>query len=156
MLMQAYETGAMIVLLDGIDEAAGQRETMEKFVHTELVQSGNRIILTSRPTGVQKQLYQQYWIVADLLPMTIQMQRKHRSLTLTPCPSQAVEMQMQDNAQFVQLLNLLDKRSTGSIGGAALQAELKKLEASTGSRRTCSDEDLVRALDFLAEALKEP
>ena len=52
MLMQAYEMRALIVLLDGVDEAAGLREEIEGFVHKELVPSGNRVLVTSRPEGV--------------------------------------------------------------------------------------------------------
>ena len=36
MLMQAYEMRALIVLLDGVDEAAGLREQIEDFVHKEI------------------------------------------------------------------------------------------------------------------------
>ena len=39
MLMQAYEMRALIVLLDGVDEAAGLRDQIEDFVHKEIVPS---------------------------------------------------------------------------------------------------------------------
>ena len=54
MLMQAYEMRALIVLLDGVDEAAGLRDEIESFVHKELVPSGNRVLVTSRPAGLDK------------------------------------------------------------------------------------------------------
>eukprot|EP00966_Prymnesium_polylepis_P010794 248767-Prymnesium_polylepis.1 len=44
MLLQAYQQCSIILLLDGIDEAAGERGTIEEFVHYELVPSGNRIV----------------------------------------------------------------------------------------------------------------
>ena len=52
MLLQAYEMRAVIILLDGVDEAAGLRDIVEAFVHYELVPSGNRLVVTSRPEGV--------------------------------------------------------------------------------------------------------
>ena len=52
MLVQAYEMRALIVLIDGVDEAAGLRDQIEDFIHGDLVPSGNRILVTSRPEGV--------------------------------------------------------------------------------------------------------
>jgi hypothetical protein len=52
MLLQAYEMRAVVILLDGVDEAAGLRDIVEAFVHYELVPSGNRLVVTSRPEGV--------------------------------------------------------------------------------------------------------
>ena len=43
MLMQAYDMRALVVLLDGVDEAAGLRDQIENFVHKEIVPSGNRV-----------------------------------------------------------------------------------------------------------------
>ena len=80
MLMQAYDMRALVVLLDGVDEAAGLRDQIEEFgspsdlpactcstqrpwlptgdqieefVHKEVVPSGNRVLVTSRPEGVR-------------------------------------------------------------------------------------------------------
>ena len=53
MLMQAYDMRALVVLLDGVDEAAGLRDHVEHFVHKEVVPSGNRVLVTSRPEGVR-------------------------------------------------------------------------------------------------------
>ena len=36
MLMQAYEMRALVVLLDGVDEAAGLRDQIDEFVHKEV------------------------------------------------------------------------------------------------------------------------
>ena len=52
MLLQAYEMRAVVILLDGVDEAAGRRDIVEAFVHYELGPSGNRLVVTSRPEGV--------------------------------------------------------------------------------------------------------
>ena len=53
MLLQAYEMRALIVLIDGIDEAAGMKEAIEEFVHKEVAVSGNRLVVTSRPEGIR-------------------------------------------------------------------------------------------------------
>ena len=52
MLLQAFDMRALIILVDGVDEAAGMRDIVEAFVHYELVTSGNRLVVTSRPEGV--------------------------------------------------------------------------------------------------------
>jgi predicted NACHT family NTPase len=57
MLMQAYDMRALVVLLDGVDEAAGLRDQIEEFVHKEVVPSGNRVLVTSRPEGVRLETY---------------------------------------------------------------------------------------------------
>jgi hypothetical protein len=46
-----------VVLLDGVDEAAGLRDQIEEFVHKEVVPSGNRVLVTSRPEGVRLETY---------------------------------------------------------------------------------------------------
>ena len=56
MLMQAYEMRALIVLLDGVDEAAGLRNLIEDFVLNSLVASGNRVMITSRIEGIAQRL----------------------------------------------------------------------------------------------------
>ena len=75
MLMQAYEMRALIVLLDGVDEAAGLRDDIENFVHMELVPSGNRVLVTSRPEGVTLSLYMARFVIMNLSELTNQQQR---------------------------------------------------------------------------------
>ena len=70
MLLQAYEMRALIVLIDGIDEAAGMKEAIEDFVHKEVAVSGNRLVVTSRPEGVRLELYTSKFIVINLLPLS--------------------------------------------------------------------------------------
>ena len=43
---------ALLILVDGVDEAASLRSHVEEFVHYELVPSGNRCLVTSRPEGI--------------------------------------------------------------------------------------------------------
>eukprot|EP00959_Pyramimonas_sp_CCMP1952_P242144 5061629-Pyramimonas_sp.AAC.1 len=51
MLLQAYDMRALVVLLDGIDEAAGFKHRIEEFLVNELVPMGMRTVATSRPEG---------------------------------------------------------------------------------------------------------
>ena len=54
MLLQAHEMCALVVLVDGVDEAAGMKEAIEEFVHKEASVSGSRLVVTSRPEGVSR------------------------------------------------------------------------------------------------------
>jgi hypothetical protein len=66
MLMQAYDMRALVVLIDGVDEAAGLRDEIETFIHNELVPSGNRVLVTSRPEGVSLHRYVGRFVVMNL------------------------------------------------------------------------------------------
>jgi hypothetical protein len=57
MLLQACELRALIILVDGIDEAGGLREQIEDGV-IALSNSGFRVVVTSRPEGVQLAKFQ--------------------------------------------------------------------------------------------------
>ena len=69
---------ALIVLIDGVDEAAGMKEAIEEFVHKEVSVSGNRLVVTSRPEGVRLELYEDRFIVINLMKLTDEQQRKVR------------------------------------------------------------------------------
>ena len=98
MLMQAYEMRALIVLLDGVDEAAGLRDEIESFVHKELVPSGNRVLVTSRPEGVTLSLYMSRFVIMNLNELTNAQQRS------------VINIQMQGNIFFDHLLSLGEVR----------------------------------------------
>ena len=53
MLEQAFEMRVLVLLVDGIDEAAALREMMEELVVCSLVPAGFRVAVTSRPEGVE-------------------------------------------------------------------------------------------------------
>lgn len=74
-LTQAYEMRALTILVDGVDEAAGLREIVEAFVHYELVPSGNRLVVTSRPEGVDLDDYKTRFVVMNLLELSQEQQR---------------------------------------------------------------------------------
>ena len=85
---------ALVVLLDGVDEAAGLRDQIESFVHKEIVPSGNRVLVTSRPEGVQLSTYSKTFVVMNLCQLTNEQQRR------------VINIQMQGNIFFDHLLSL--------------------------------------------------
>ena len=94
MLLQAYRMRCLVILIDGVDEAAGLRNLVEAFVHYELVPSGNRLVVTSRPEGVDLEDYKHRFIVMDLLKLTDQQQRA------------VIQMQLKGNRFFEHLVNI--------------------------------------------------
>ena len=98
MLMQAYEMRALVVLLDGVDEAAGLREQIDNFVHKELVPSGNRVLVTTRPEGIHLSTYIKTFVVMNLCQLTNEQQRR------------VINIQMEGNAFFDHLLSLGEVR----------------------------------------------
>ena len=94
MLSQAFEMRALVVLIDGVDEAAGLRDEIEEFIHGELVPSGNRVLVTSRPEGVTLSLYRARFVIMNLNQLTNAQQRA------------AVSVQMQGSLFFEHLLSL--------------------------------------------------
>ena len=94
MLQQAHEMRSLIVLIDGVDEAAGMKEVIEDFVHKEVAVSGNRLVVTSRPEGVRLELYEERFIVINLLALSDEQQRK------------VINSQMQGNVFFDHLMSL--------------------------------------------------
>ena len=94
MLLLAYDMRALVILLDGVDEAAGMRDLVEAFVHYELVTSGNRLVVTSRPEGVDMEDYKRTFVVMNLLELSQEQQRN------------VIQMQLQGNAFFEHLVNI--------------------------------------------------
>ena len=97
-VLQAYEMRALVVLLDGVDEAAGLRDQIEEFVHKEVVPSGNRVLVTSRPEGVDLDDYKTRFVVMNLLELSQEQQRN------------VIQMQLQGNAFFEHLVNIAECR----------------------------------------------
>ena len=65
LLEQSYEMRAIIVLLDGIDEAADLKLLVEDFVTQRLVRMGVRLVVTSRPEGVRIALYERDFVIVS-------------------------------------------------------------------------------------------
>ena len=70
MLLQLFEMRALILLIDGVDEAADLKEVIEDYVTSELVREGHPLVVTSRPEGVRLRLYARDFVVMNLLPLT--------------------------------------------------------------------------------------
>ena len=94
MLLQSHAHRGLIVLIDGIDEAAGMKDAIEDFVHKEIVPSGNRLVVTSRPEGVRLELYVERFIVINLMQLSDEQQRR------------VINTQMRGNAFFDHLMSL--------------------------------------------------
>eukprot|EP00966_Prymnesium_polylepis_P072288 1679130-Prymnesium_polylepis.1 len=54
-LQQAFEMRTLVILMDGIDEAAALKEVIEEFVLQVLVPLKMRTVVTSRPEGIRRQ-----------------------------------------------------------------------------------------------------
>ena len=121
LLLQAYEMSALAILVDGVDEAAGMRDIVESFVHYELVPSGNRLVVTSRPEGVDLEDYKTRFVVMNLLELSQEQQRN------------VIQMQLQGNAFFEHLVNIaecrkdLDGRYREAFRSEALRNEIESL-----------------------------
>ena len=69
MLQHALELRTGIVVIDGVDKAAGHKFLVAKFLQ-ELVQGGIHVVVTSRPEGVNLKDYVNTFVVVDLKPLT--------------------------------------------------------------------------------------
>ena len=118
MLMQAYDMRALVVLLDGVDEAAGLRDHVEHFVHKEVVPSGNRVLVTSRPEGVRLETYAKTFVVMNLCTLTNEQQRR------------VINIQMEGNVFFDHLLSLGEVRKNLDDAYKKISANIRsELEA---------------------------
>ncbi|CAK0789892.1 unnamed protein product, partial [Prorocentrum cordatum] len=70
MLTQAFDMRALVVMLDGVDEAANLKQAVEEFVTKTLVPMGMPLVLTSRPEGVRKRLYARDFVIMHLQPLS--------------------------------------------------------------------------------------
>ena len=91
LLEQLLEMRALILLLDGVDEAADLKEVIEDYVCTELVPAGHPIVVTSRPEGVRLRLYKRNFVIMNLEPLSKEQQQA------------AIRMQLEESAFFNHL-----------------------------------------------------
>ena len=121
LLLLAYDMRALAILVDGVDEAAGMRDLIEAFVHYELVTSGNRLVVTSRPEGVDLDDYKAKFVVMNLKELSQEQQRN------------VIQMQLQGNMFFEHLVMLgecrreLDARYKRAFPSDGLQREVEAL-----------------------------
>ena len=88
MLVQAYEMRSLIIVVDGIDEAAGRRDIISNFVHNTLVREGFRVVCTSRPEGVQVPSFTSRFVIFDLTPLSDAQQRRACAMQLQACSTE--------------------------------------------------------------------
>ena len=73
LLVQSLEMRSLALVLDGIDEAAGMRDSIGNLVHQRLAPMGHRVVATSRPSGVEQDValsrYSRF-VVVHLLPLS--------------------------------------------------------------------------------------
>ena len=75
MLRQAMASRRALLLLDGLDEGGASRVQIERHVAEVLAPQGHVLLATSRPAGVQQQLFAQF-IRLGLSPLTEDQQRQ--------------------------------------------------------------------------------
>ena len=136
MLLHAYDMRALVILVDGVDEAAGLREIVEAFVHYELVPSCNRLVVTSRPEGVDLEDYKNRFVVMNLLPLSQEQQRN------------VIQMQLQGNYFFEHLINIGECRKL-------LDEEFKKKFPTEDLRRQAEEIDMDAAAHATGEEATE-
>ena len=75
MLQDAYQSRRVVIILDGMDEAASSRKKLEHYLHQILVPDGFSIVVTSRPEGVDFALYQFSFLRMELKELSSEQQR---------------------------------------------------------------------------------
>ena len=145
MLHLAYEMCACCILVDGVDEAAGMRDVIEAFVHYELVPSGCRIIITSRPEGVDVEDYKARFVVMNLCELSQEQQRT------------VIRMQLHGNAFFDHLVNIaecrkeLDRTYKELFPSGAVRTEIEDAHFGV-TELSASDKNAVSNLAAIKEA----
>ena len=138
LLLLAYDLRALVILVDGVDEAAGMRDIVEAFVHYELVVSGNRLVVTSRPEGVDLEDYRRNFVVMNLLELSQEQQRN------------VIQMQLQGNMFFEHLVNLgecrrdMNVRYRKAFHTEAIRNEMESLSFTLPSAAEIKREALER------------
>ena len=74
MLLKAFDQREVLVVLDGVDEAADLSRVIEQFILEKLVDEGHRVMVTSRYEGVRLDLFEDF-VVLDLRPLGVQQQQ---------------------------------------------------------------------------------
>ena len=92
-LLQARAISALVIVIDGIDEAAGKKVLLERYILEVLVPAGGWLVVTSRPEGVVLPRYTDRFLVLSLEPLTAEQQSAVIGLQLegethaSPCPA---------------------------------------------------------------------
>ena len=84
MFAQAFELRSLILIIDGIDEAAGRKDSISRFIRQLLVPLGIRVVCTSRPEGVSTDLFSSHFVILNLLALSDEQQRDASARQLGP------------------------------------------------------------------------
>eukprot|EP00913_Durusdinium_trenchii_P016530 g15536.t1 len=139
LLEQAFEMRSLIVMLDGIDEAASMKLAVEDYVTKTLVPMGVPLLVTSRPEGIRKRLYSRDFVIMNLKPLGQDQQHK------------IIEKQLQKNNFFRHLLAFhgarreQEKTFKDSFSPQQVEQIEKALQAT-----------LVRLLELMAQLAQQP
>ncbi len=74
-LLDAFRRRQLLVVLDGVDEAADLSQMIEVFIFDQLIEQGHRVLVTSRYEGVQLDERYRDFVVMDLSPLSEDQQR---------------------------------------------------------------------------------
>jgi len=123
MLLQALEMRTLVLLMDGVDEAANVKQAIEDFVTKQLLPLGIPLVLTSRPEGIRKRLYARDFVIMNLQPLTSEEQH------------QIAERQLRGDPLFEHLAVLNAARKSGQQASKEHRNFIKdRLEVATSGR----------------------
>jgi Ran GTPase-activating protein (RanGAP) involved in mRNA processing and transport len=117
LLAQAYQLRALVVSIDGVDEAASLKTRIEDLVVGQLAPMGVRTVVSSRPEGVRLERYAD-WNVMNLSPLSDEQQHI------------AIQAQLKNSTTFESLQSLSKARRQG--GTTAQVAICEALAVSEG------------------------
>ncbi|KAL1499349.1 hypothetical protein AB1Y20_011556 [Prymnesium parvum] len=101
-ILQAYHMRSLIVILDGIDEAAAIKGMIEDLVLDDLAPAGIRTAVSSRPEGVRLDRFTPTFVVMNLRALSVEQQQK------------AILHQLRQNVEFEHLSSLKRARAKAS------------------------------------------
>mmetsp|Transcript_13926 Transcript_13926/g.35924 ORF Transcript_13926/g.35924 Transcript_13926/m.35924 type:complete len:1262 (+) Transcript_13926:78-3863(+) len=114
LLLQAYASRALVVAIDGVDEAAGLKSRIEDLITDKLSPMGIRVVASSRPEGVRLERYQKF-VTMDLAPLSDEQQ------------NQAVAFQLKNSVEYDHLVVLgkiqKEARATGKEPADEMKAK---------------------------------
>ena len=86
LLAMAIEMRTLVLVLDGIDEAARLKDNISRLVREHLVPMGIRLLCTSRPEGVNREDFRAHFVILDLKPLSDEQQKEAISRQLDEHP----------------------------------------------------------------------
>ena len=93
-LLQAYRMKTLVILVDGVDEAADLRDVLVDMLFSQLYASGQCLVVTTRPEGLSPEAFERFkgrFLILDLDPLSDEQQHK------------IVAQQLKDNECFRNL-----------------------------------------------------